>query len=204
MLLMLVGSCRKTDEGMVVSKIQKASKLATAEFTINKAVIATKEKNLFWVIKLNEAIFVASTQATIKAGINLGNLKKNDIEINDKSIRILLPNVQIMNFSYPIDKVQIDSTISENQFLNKFTLKEYDAILEQSELKIRDAIPYLGIEEATKQKTRIMLEALLKGLGYTEIFLEFRKGLLLDGVIRKPSDADSLLFNDNPVKPKKS
>ena len=203
-LLVLAGSCRKTDEGLVVSKIQKASKLATAEFTLNKAVVATKEKNLFWVIKLNEAIFVASTQAVIKAGIDLESLKQEDIEINEKSIRILLPNVQIINFSYPIDKVQIDSTISENQFLNKFTLKEYDEVLEQAELKIRDAIPYLGIEEATKQKTRIMLEALLKGLGYTEIFLEFRDGLLLDGIIRKPSDADSLLFNDNPVKQRKS
>ena len=189
-------SCRENNERLVVSKIQKASKLATTEFTLNKAVIATKEKKLFWTIKLNEALFVANTQAVVKAGIDLEKLKKEDIEIGGRSISIRLPNVEILNFSYPIDKVQIDSTLSENRFLNKFSLKEYDEILEKSELSIRDVIPYLGIEEATKEKTRIMLNALLRGLGYTEIFLEFRDGLLLDGVILKPSSADSLLFID--------
>jgi|GEM_PF-782874 len=196
LIFLLFVSCQKTGNRLVISKIQKASKLATTEFTLNKAVIATKEKNLFWVVKLNEAIFVARTQAVIKAGIDLEKLKKEDVEIQDQSIRIKLPHVEIMNFSYPIDKVQIDSTISENRFLNKFTLREYDEILEQAELKIRDVIPYLGIEEATRQKTRTMLETLLKELGYTEIFLEFSDGLVLDGVLQKPSVADSLLFTE--------
>jgi hypothetical protein len=189
-------SCQKNKEGLVVSKIQKASKLATAEFTLNKAVVATKGKTLFWVIKLNEAIFVANTKAVIKAGIDLEKLKKDDISINGKSIRIVMPSVEILNFSYPIDQVVIDSTISDNAFLNKFTIKEYDQILEDAELKIRDAIPYLGIEEATKQKTRSLLETLLRGLGYTEIFLEFQEGLQLDGVVYKPSVADSLIFKE--------
>lgn len=189
-------SCQKNKEGLVVSKIQKASKLATAEFTLNKAVVATKGKTLFWVIKLNEAIFVANTRAVIKAGIDLEKLKKDDISINGKSIRIVMPSVEILNFSYPIDQVVIDSTISDNAFLNKFTIKEYDQILEDAELKIRDAIPYLGIEEATKQKTRSLLETLLRGLGYTEIFLEFQEGLQLDGVVYKPSVADSLIFKE--------
>lgn len=197
-ILLIAGivSCQKSKEGLVVSKIQKASKLATAEFALNKAIVATKGKTLFWVIKLNEAIFVANTKAVIKAGIDLEKLKKDDISINGKSIRIVLPSVEILNFSYPIDKVVIDSTISDNAFLNKFTIKEYDQILEDAELKIRDAIPYLGIEEATKQKTRSLLETLLRGLGYTEIFLEFQEGLRLDGVVYKPSVADSLIFKE--------
>jgi hypothetical protein len=196
LIITLIVSCQKNKEGLVVSKIQKASKLATAEFTLNKAIVATKGKTLFWVIKLNEAIFVANTRAVIKAGIDLEKLKKDDISINGKSIRIVLPSVEILNFSYPIDQVVIDSTISDNAFLNKFTIKEYDQILENAELKIRDAIPYLGIEEATKQKTRSLLETLLRGLGYTEIFLEFQDGIQLDGVVFKPSVTDSLIFKE--------
>jgi hypothetical protein len=195
-VVVLFASCQKNNEGLVVSKIQKASKLATAQFTLNKAIIATKGKTLFWVVKLNEAIFVANTTAVIKTGIDLEKLKKDDITIDGKSIRIVLPPVEILNFSYPIDKVVIDSTISENAFLNKFTIREYDKILEDAELKIRDAIPYLGIEAATKEKTRSLLETLLRGLGYTEIFLEFQDGLQLEGVVYKPSVADSILFKD--------
>lgn len=189
-------SCRKTDGGLVVSKIQKASKLATAEFTLNKAVVATKGKTFLWVIELNEAIFVANTQAIIKAGIDLEKLKKSDVEINGKSIRIALPYVEILNFSYPIDKVVIDESITEDAFMNKFSVKDYDNILEEAELKIREVIPYLGIEDATKQKTRALLETLLRSLGYTEIYLEFKEGLELDGVVNRPSSIDSLMFKD--------
>ena len=189
-------SCRKTDGGLVVSKIQKASKLATAEFTLNKAVVATKGKTFLWVIELNEAIFVANTQAIIKAGIDLEKLKKSDVEINGKSIRIALPYVEILNFSYPIDKVVIDESITEDAFMNKFSVKDYDNILEEAELKIREVIPYLGIEDATKQKTRALLETLLRSLGYTEIYLEFKDGLELDGVVNRPSSIDSLMFKD--------
>ena len=189
-------SCRKPDGGLVVSKIQKASKLATAEFTLNKAVVATKGKTILWMIELNEAIFVANTQAIIKAGIDLEKLKKNDVEINGKSIRIALPYVEILNFSYPIDKVVIDESITEDAFMNKYSIKDYDNILEDAELKIREVIPYLGIEDATKQKTRALLETLLRSLGYTEIYLEFKDGLELDGVVNKPSTIDSLMFKD--------
>ena len=189
-------SCRKSDGGLVVSKIQKASKLATAEFTLNKAIVATKGKTFLWVIQLNEAIFVANTQAIIKAGIDLEKLKKSDVEINGKSIRISLPYVEILNFSYPIDKVVIDESITEDAFMNKFSIKDYDNILEEAELKIREVIPYLGIEDATKQKTRALLETLLRSLGYTEIYLEFKDGLELDGVVNKPSSVDSLMFKD--------
>ncbi len=189
-------SCHKPDGGLVVSKIQKASKLATAEFTLNKAVVATKGKTFLWIIELNEAIFVANTQAIIKAGIDLEKLKKSDVEINGTTIRIALPYVEILNFSYPIDKVVIDESITEDAFMNKFSVKDYDNILEEAELKIREVIPYLGIEDATKQKTRALLETLLRSLGYTEIYLEFKEGLELDGVVNKPSTVDSLMFKD--------
>lgn len=204
LLLVLASSCRKTDEGLVVSKIQKASKLATTEFTLSKVVVATKGKSLLWVIKLNEALFVANTQAVVKAGINLENLTKDDIQIDGQSIQIQLPYIEILNFSYPIDKVQIDSTITGNQFMNKFTLADYDRTLEEAELKIREVLPYLGIVDATKKKTRIMLETLLKGLGYTEIFLEFKDGLMLDGVILNPSATDTTIFDETPTETKKS
>lgn len=204
LIIGLLSSCRKTDDRLVVSKIQKASKLATTEFTLNKVVIATKGKSLLWIIKLNEALFVANTQAVIKAGINLEKLTKDDIKIDEQSIQIQLPYIEILNFSYPIDKVQIDSTISENRFLNKFTLADYDRSLEDAELRIREVIPFLGIEEATKVKTRAMLETLLKGLGYTEIFLEFKEGLVLDGVVLKPSTTDTTIFDETSAETKKS
>ena len=120
----------------------------------------------------------------------------NGFEVDGTKIRIALPNVEILNFSYPIEKVVINESISEDAFMNKFSIKDYDNILEDAELKIRALIPYLGIEDATKQKTRVLLETLLHSLGYTEIYLEFKDGLVLDGVVTKPSASDSWISNE--------
>ena len=49
-----------------------------------------------------------------------------------------------------------------------------------------------------------MLETLLKGLGYTEIFLEFKDRLMLDGVILNPSATDTTIFDETPTETKKS
>ena len=37
----------------------------------------------------------------------------------------------------------------------------------------------MGIVKTTEKKTSIMMENLLKSLGYTEIYINFRKGVLM-------------------------
>ena len=79
LLTLLFTACKKDNRALVVGKIHKASKLATTEFTIDKIVHGTKKKKLGWFIKLNEARFIAYSQAKVKAGVEdyPTNEKKN-------------------------------------------------------------------------------------------------------------------------------
>jgi hypothetical protein len=181
-LLTLFSSCRENQRAIVVSKVQKASKLATAEFVVDKAIFARREKSFLHVIKLNEAVFLAHSQATIKAGIDLEKLTPDDITISEQLIKLKLPPVQVINFSYPIEKFTIDEQVTEQAFLNSFTLEDYDELFQQAELDIRQNLQYLGIVKTTREKTRLLLVSLLKNLGYQEVYIEFKDGVLIPPV----------------------
>ena len=177
---MLFISCKEDKRGLVVGKIQKASELATTEFTVNKLVHGTKTKKIAWVFKLNEARFLAYSQAKIKTGIELGRLRKDDIEIEGDIISIMLPPVKVVNFSYPPESFYLDSLISDpNQFLNKISIEEQEYFFREAELDIRNNLKYIGIVETTQQNTRILLTRLLSSLGYNEIHINFKNDSLI-------------------------
>jgi len=179
LILIAFSSCKEEKRAIVVSKVKQASKLATTEFTIDKTIFATRDKKLLGIIKINQADFLAYSQAIVKTGINLDNLQPSDIEINGKMISLQLPHVEVINFSYPIEKYRIDYEVSNTPFLNKFTVEDYDRFFQQAEIDIRNNLKYLGVVKTTEEKTRQMLEILLKNLGYTEIYIKFKDGQLI-------------------------
>lgn len=183
-MVVVVASCRKDERALVVGKIQAASKLATTEFTVDKIVHGTKSKKIAWIIKLNEARFLAYSQAKIKAGIDLSKLKADDIKIGDQSITIVLPPVEVINFSYPPDKFRIDEEVSDTRkFLNKITLEDQEKFFQDAETDIRNNLEYMGIVKTTQQHTKTMLTSLLKNLGYREIYISFKSNeLIIDKV----------------------
>lgn len=182
-LFIFISSCKNEDERyMVVSKVKSAAKLATTETIIDKVVLGTQEKKLLGLIKVNTAYFAANTQAIIKSGVNLALLEENDIKIEDKRITINLPHVEVLDFSYPFSSYRIDSTITRNRFLNRIDILDHERFYMMAELDIRNNLKYTGIREATELKTRLMMEGLLKNLGYEEIYITFKKGELIEEI----------------------
>ena len=177
-LLLFFASCEKDKRAFVVSKIQSAAKLATTETKLEKIVIGTKEKRILGVIKMNDARFVALSEATLKTGIDLTRLRKENITIEDNSISILLPPVQVLDFEYPFSTFKVDSLSSDNAFLNKMSIFDIEKFYLMSELDIRSNVKYMGISEATKENTRSIMSLLLKNLGFNEIYIEFEEGEL--------------------------
>lgn len=183
-------SCKKDNRALVVGKIHKASKLATTEFTIDKIVHGTKKKKLGWLITLNEARMLVHSKALIKAGIDLEKLTKEDIKIEDGSISLILPPIEVLNFSYPPDSFRMDNQISRNKFLNKISVTDQEEFFRRAELDIRNNLEYMGIVETTQDKTRSMLNLMLKSLGYKEIYIEFENDKLI--IDKVPQDEEAL------------
>lgn len=184
LLVIILYSCKQDDNrAFVVGKIHKASKLATCEFTISKIIHGTREKKIAWVIKLKDAQFIAYAKIIVKTGIDLQKLKKEDIEIEGKSISLMLPPVEVINFSFPPDSIVLDKHLTRNSVFNKIDLYDQEEFFRRAELDVRNNLEYMGIVEATQQKTRKTLMALLKTLNYEEIYINFKSdSLIIDKV----------------------
>jgi hypothetical protein len=177
LILMLLGC--QNQRGLVVGKIQKASKLSTTEFTVDKLVFGVKNKRILWVIKLNQAQFLAQSQAIIKAGIDLEKIQDEDITIEGKKISLTLPPVEIINFSYPAEKFKEIEFLSSNVFAAHINLEDQEKFFQDAEIDIRNSLQYMGIVEATQTKTRALLVPMLENLGYDEIYIDFKQGDLI-------------------------
>ena len=92
LLAILLPSCKKDKRALVISKVQAVSKLATTETIIDKTVVGTKTKSVLGLIRLNEANFVAYTEATVKTGIDLQKLGEYDVSIDGNEISLHLPH----------------------------------------------------------------------------------------------------------------
>ncbi len=162
------------DRAFVISKIKNVAKLATTETVVNKKIIAVKDKRILFVIKVNTATFMADTEATIKTGIDLSRITSDDVEINGKQIKLRVPPIELLNFSYPAEKFVVDRENTDSKKLfNKISTTEIDEFYQKGEMEIRSSLQYLGIVEATKKNTRIFLEGLLGNIGFEEIDIIF-------------------------------
>lgn len=186
-LVFLLFSC-KDKRAMVISKVQSVSKLATTETIIDKTVIGTKTKSVLGLIRINEANFVAYTEAIVKTGIDLKKIGSYDVRIDGKEISLHLPAVEVLDFQYPFQRFVVDTTLLDDSWTNRFDIIDYEEFYRRAEMDIRENLQYTGIVDVTQQKTRVMLTGLLKNLGYEAIIIDFEpttelfKPIIMEGV----------------------
>ncbi len=173
LILLTFASCRKNKRYLVVSKIKSTAKLATTETIINKVIIGQKNKSLFGLVRLGSADFVAYSQATVKTGIDLTKLKRNDIKIDGNVIELKLPPVEVLDFSYPFNSYVMDTVLSDNDIFTKIDVIDQENYYRMAENDIRQQLKYMGIVEQTQENTRKLLQGLLVNLGYKEIYISF-------------------------------
>ncbi len=172
----LVFSCKpKNERALVISKIRKASKLATVEMIVTKVIAAKKSpKGLRRVLGVKDATFLADTEATIKAGIDFSKIKPKNLKIEEGKIDIILPPVEILNFSYPAENFHVNEYVSDTRpLLNKISIEEIDDFYRQAETDIRANFKYFEVRNTVEIKTRRLLGLLLTQLGFEEVNIEF-------------------------------
>lgn len=175
LLIVFFSSCKK-DRAYVVSQIKDVAKLSTTEMVVDKIIFGTDDKRILGLIKVGEAEFFAKSEATIKAGIDLNKIKYEEIKIEGDRIELKLPPVEVINFSYPFEKFEIDTSISRlDRFFNKITIEEQEHFYQQAELEIRNSLQFLGLVERTEENTRKLLQGMLMNIGFKEIYIEFEK-----------------------------
>jgi hypothetical protein len=165
-------SCAKPDtRALLLNRLKQASKLATVKFTYNKIVWGEKEKRLF--IKLRNASFLAYSKVEITAGIDLAKVKPGNITLGRRSIQLTLPPVEIITYSYPFQKLEVDPNYTANHFLNAIRVEDMEEFLRLADADIRMSLNHLGIEERARENTRALLTKILTKFNFEFIDIAF-------------------------------
>ena len=84
-------------------------------------------------------------------------------------IKLKLPPVEILNFSYPPDKFEMDTVLSDG----KIKIEDIEIFSRLAEVEIRRDLHFVDIEETGQEKTRLFLSTLFKNMGFEEVLFEF-------------------------------
>ena len=174
-LILAQSGCAPADPKIaLLNRLKSASKLAAVKFTFNKIIWGEKEKRLF--IKLQNATFLATSKVEITAGIDLAKVKAGDVDLSRKSVRIKLPPVEIIAYSYPFEKIQVDRNYTANRFLNPIRLEDMEDFLRLADADVRKSLDGLGLRRKAEENTRTLLTRILTKFGFESVDLDFSPG----------------------------
>jgi hypothetical protein len=149
--------------------LKTMSDLATTEYTVTKIVKAND--NNTWYTMGDRKILI-SCQATIKAGIDLSQLKEEDIVTNGKKIELHLPEPKLVSFNMPPANIKVEYE-AIGPLRSDFSSAERDALMVQAEQQIRKSIEDMGVYKTAKEHTMTFFINYLRRLGFEDIKLSF-------------------------------
>ncbi len=171
-VLLILVSCNKKEapeQKPEILSLKEMSELATVEYTITKIIKANDNKTWF---KVGERKILMSCEATIKAGVDLGSLTKNDFEISGKNVRINLPQPKIISLNIPPDKIKVEYE-QISVFRDTYKTQERDMLATQAEKQISSSVDELGILDQAKANTSLFVSNFLKQIGYQNISITY-------------------------------
>lgn len=169
-LLFVTGCSKKQGEAnRVIFSLKEMSDLATVEYTVTKIIKANDNKTWY---KIGNRKILMSCEATIKAGIDMSKLSKDNFNIKGKSLRLTLPDPKIISLSIPAEKIKVEYQ-DISLFRDRFKTAERDALALQAEKQIRNSIDALGILQQAKINTSLFVNKLLMRLGYENIVINY-------------------------------
>lgn len=165
------GEVRVLDTPAIVQKIQGLSQLVTVKYIVEKVVVIEDEK---W---YGESRVLLVAHGIVKAGIDLGRLQVDDIEVDGNTLRVFMPPALITDTYLDEEKTHV---IERTTGL----LREFDKDLEQNARRlaigdIRRAARTNGIIKDAETRARDQLEMLFLQMGFEKVEVLPHSGLSL-------------------------
>lgn len=170
---LLLFSCKEKEKAgkEVFESIQQTGKLVTVEYSLSKMVKAADNRTWY---KLGNRRILISTEATIKAGIDLQFITKDDVAVSGDAIRLQVPPATIFSIAIPAEKIKVLYQ-DVSFFRREFSAAEREDLLRQAEKQVRALAGSMGIVAAAQKNAETFLRNLLKQGGYTTISITFTK-----------------------------
>jgi hypothetical protein len=152
-----------------VIKIKDLNQLGTVEYKVSKIISGTDD--LTW-YKVGNRKILFSCEAIVKAGIDFSKLKKEDIQISDKTVSLKMPKAEIIYVK--IDHNNIKEEFKETGFFrDEFTNSEKEALLRLGEESINKALPDMGILKEAEKNATLFINSFLRSAGFTDVTIDF-------------------------------
>ena len=172
LVLVIAFGCAKKpaeDKKPDVFSLREMSDLATVEYTITKIIKASDDKTWF---KVGDRKILMSCEATIKAGVDMSGIMKENFSTNGKAIHLRLPPPKIISINIPAEKIKTEYQ-EVSVFRDPYKTGERDNLAAQAEAQIARSIPQLGILDQAKANTTLFVHQFLRQIGYDNITISF-------------------------------
>jgi hypothetical protein len=158
---------RTTTGPVVVEGIQELDQLATVRWT--ESVPVTKETGGAVLDRLfnGEKVLVIAT-GEVEAGIDLGDIGKDDVSVNSDTVTIDLPEPEILSASLDEDKTRV-----YDRDFSPLNVRPDDDLVEEARLqaveKIRDVARENKILDTAEHNAEDSVRAFVITLGFEEV-----------------------------------
>lgn len=150
-----------------VYEIKNIGILSTTEYTIGKIIKLDDNKDWY---KFGDRKILISVKAKVKAGVNLMELREEDIKVKGTSIEVYLPPVEITAFEMDPSTVRTEME-DVNGFRMNFSQIEKNKILRLGEKSIRDNLKNTSIIRDGEKNAVAFVENFYKQIGYKEVIV---------------------------------
>jgi hypothetical protein len=163
------GGKSEKDRKAEIFAFKDMSELATVEYTISKVVKASDNGSWF---KMGKRKIVLSVQGYVKAGIDLSQVKEDQVFIEGKKVVIQLPRAKLINLNIPPEEIK-EEVEETGFFRDGFKNEEKQDLLQQAENNIRKSVDSMGILKTAEENAQLFIGNFIKRLGYEDVTITF-------------------------------
>lgn len=150
-----------------VYSIRNVGTLSTTEYTLGKVLHWNDEGEWY---KFGDRRLLISCKATVKAGINLNELKDADFIVSGKRIEVHMPAPEIVSFEMDPKDVHTE-VVDINGFSASFSQDEKMKVLKKGEVAIRKEMEKLHILDEAERNAKAFLKDFYTNQGFKEVII---------------------------------
>ncbi|MGD0630532.1 MAG: DUF4230 domain-containing protein [Terracidiphilus sp.] len=150
----------------VVEKIRQLSRLETVIYSLDKIVVGERESAYLPDFLVGDKLLLVAHGEVI-AGVDLGQLKSDDVSVHGNTVRVRLPAAQVLTTRIDNSRTQIFSRTTG--LLVAADPKLESEVRLAAEQQITQAALSDGILDKAQQNARSSVAALLYGLGFHKV-----------------------------------
>jgi len=153
----------------VVDRIQKLQRLETVVYTMDKIVTGEKQSEIFPDFLAGDRLLML-VHGEVIAGIDFATLKIDDVHVKDRTVRVHLPQAQVLVTRLDSGKTRVYSR--QTGWLVPTDPNLETQVRAEGERESLQAALADGILQKAQENARSTITSLMQGMGFVEVAFE--------------------------------